>query len=352
MSISRRPFEKLIEWKGGGIDYQNLGVRHLGSLYEGLLEYDVKQAKHDLVVYKDGTLDASYAADLKQKPKPFVGKGELYLTSKGLARKGTGSYYTPDEMVQFLAKEGLDSILEARRKKFEDHTSELRETRKRDPELEDATIDDLLGIKVLDSAMGSGHFLVAAVNHITSWVIERLGEHPEAPLTRLIDSEIQTIVENLRQKGIEIDSKLLTDTIILKRLVMKRCVYGVDLNPLAVELAKLSLWLDSFTIGVPLTYLDNHVRCGDSLIGLRLDDIRRKATDETLDVWAENLSANKETLENLVSTPADLTKEEVEQSRSNYESYRKNTEPQRSILDMICAEFLDEKFSKGPSEKY
>ena len=195
--------------------------------------------------------------------------------------------------------------------------------------------------------MGSGHFLVSAVNHITSWVIERLQEHPEAPLTRIIDAEIQTILENQRKKGIEIDRKLLTDTIILKRLVMKRCVYGVDINPLAVELAKLSLWLDSFTIGVPLTYLDNHIRCGDSLIGLRLSDIRRKATDETLDVWAENLSANKETLETLVSTPADLTKEEVEQSRSNYESYRSNTDPQRSILDMICAEFLDEKFSKG-----
>jgi hypothetical protein len=74
---------ELCEWNGRGIDYQNLGVRHLGSLYEALLEYDVRQAKEDLVAYKDGTLDASYAADLKQKPQPFVDKGEIYLTSKG-----------------------------------------------------------------------------------------------------------------------------------------------------------------------------------------------------------------------------------------------------------------------------
>lgn len=339
--------KELCEWKGGGIDYQNLGVRHLGSLYEGLLEYDVKQAKSDLVVYKDRTLDASYAADLKQKPKPFVEKADLYLSSKGLARKGTGSYYTPDEIVKFLTEQGLKPILEERKKRFEEHIKELKATRKRDLELEEATIDDLLGIKVLDPAMGSGHFLVSAVNQITSWVIERLQEHHEAPLTQIIDSEIETILENQRKKGIEIDTKLLTDTIILKRLVMKRCVYGVDLNPLAVELAKLSLWLDSFTIGVPLTYLDNHIRCGDSLIGLKLKDIRQRAPDETLDSWAETLSANRDTLENLVSSPPDLTKKEVEQSRSNYESYRKNCEPQRAVLDMLSAELLDESFSKN-----
>jgi hypothetical protein len=338
--------QELTEWEGGGIDYQNLGVRHLGSLYEGLLEYDVKQAKADLVVYKDGELDASYAADLKQKPRPFVEKGDLFLASKGLARKGTGSYYTPEEIVKFLTEEGLKPILEERNKRFEEHIKQFKEARRRDPELEQATIDDLLGIKVLDPAMGSGHFLVSAVNHITSWVIERLHEHPEAPLTQIIDSEIQSILENQRKKGIEIDTKLLTDTIILKRLVMKRCVYGVDINPLAVELAKLSLWLDSFTIGVPLTYLDNHIRCGDSLIGLGFKDIQKLAPNETLDRWNESLSANRDTLENLVSSPPDLTKEEVIQSKSNYESYRKNSEPQRRVLDTLCAELLDDSFSK------
>ena len=164
---------ELSEWKGGGIDYQNLGVRHLGSLYEGLLEYDVKQAESDLVVYKDGTLDASYAADLKQKPKPFVDKGDLYLASKGLARKGTGSDYTPDEIVKFLTSEGLDPILEARREKFEIHIAQLNESKKRDHAIEEATVQDLLGIKVIDPAMGSGHFLVSAVNRITSWVIQQ-----------------------------------------------------------------------------------------------------------------------------------------------------------------------------------
>ncbi|MDG7001748.1 MAG: hypothetical protein JRN15_21850, partial [Nitrososphaerota archaeon] len=104
---------------------------------------------------------------------------------------------------------------------------------------------------VIDPAMGSGHFLVSAVDRITACVKDILHEHPEAPLARIIDEEREEILQTQKDKGIEIDSKLLTDAIILKRLVMKRCVYGVDINPLAVELAKLSLWLDSFTIGVP-----------------------------------------------------------------------------------------------------
>ncbi|MCL5068909.1 MAG: hypothetical protein M1368_11250, partial [Thaumarchaeota archaeon] len=337
---------ELCEWNGRGIDYQNLGVRQLGSLYEALLEYNVRQAKEDLVVYKDGTLDAAAFADLKQKPKPFVEKGELYLASKGVLRKGTGSYYTPDEIVKFLTVKGLEPILETRKRSFEDHVKQLKEQRKRDEQLERAVIEDLLGVKVIDPAMGSGHFLVSAVDRITSWITDRLREHPEAPLARIIDEEREEIIKTQGEKGIEIDPKLLTDAIILKRLVMKRCVYGVDINPLAVELAKLSLWLDSFTIGVPLTFLDHHIRCGDSLIGLSLKDMVERVPNETLDAWSGDVNSTAKTLSQFVSTTADLTKEQVEQSRKNYEQYRESTKVQRSILDMICAGMLDEKIAK------
>jgi hypothetical protein len=245
---------ELTEIGGKGIDYQNLGVRHLGSLYEALLEYDVRQAEEDLVVYKDGTLDAAYAADLKAKPKPFVAKGELHLSSRGLARKGTGSYYTPDELVRFLAKNGLHHVLESRRKSFEAHIAELNAKREKDSDLEKVAIDDLLGIKVVDPAMGSGHFLVAAVDHITGWIMDILKEHPEAPLARIIDEDREKVIKEQKEKGIEISTELLSDSIILKRLVTKRCVYGVDINPLAVELAKLSLWLDSFHVDEPDHY--------------------------------------------------------------------------------------------------
>lgn len=332
---------ELTEIDGKGIDYQNLGVRHLGSLYEALLEYSVRQAEDDLIVYKDGTLDATYAADLKAKPKPFVKKGELYLSSGGLARKGTGSYYTPDEIVRYLTRNGLQPILEARQRSFEIHIAELNAKRGKDPELETAVIDDLLGIKVVDPAMGSGHFLVAVVDYITSWIMDRLKEHPEAPLARMIDEDREKVINEQKEKGIEITTELLTDNVILKRLVMKRCVYGVDINPLAVELAKLSLWLDSFTIGTPLTFLDHHIRVGDSLIGLWLSNLKTKLPlEETLDTWMETAKEAGIDVSEKVSMPPDLTLEQVSESRKIYNENRRKTDPARIILDLITAQML------------
>jgi len=332
---------ELTELDGKGIDYQNLGVRHLGSLYEGLLEYDVRQAMEDMVVYHDGTLDAAYAADLKAKPKPFVSKGDIYLSSLGIARKGTGSYYTPDELVKFLARNGLQSVLESRRMSFEEHIAELSAKNGRDSDLEKTVIDDLLGIKVVDPAMGSGHFLVAVVDEITSWVMDRLKDHPEAPLARMIDEDRERVLNEQRTKGIEISTELLSDSIILKRLVMKRCVYGVDINALAVELAKLSLWLDSFTIGTPLTFLDHHIRVGDSLVGLWLKNMKSKASLEgTLDSWVEEVKEVGLDVSKRVSMPPDLTLEEVEESRKVYGENRKRTDSARLMLDLMTAQIL------------
>ena len=79
----------------------------------------------------------------------------------------------------------------------------------------------------------------------------------------------------MARQGIAIDPARLDDTALLTRLVMKRCIYGVDLNPLAVELAKLSLWLHSFTVGAPLSFLDHHLRWGNSLIGADVRTVER-----------------------------------------------------------------------------
>lgn len=343
---------ELTEINGKGIDYQNLGVRHLGSLYEALLEYSVHQAAEALVVYNDGTLDAAYAADLKAKPKPFVSKGELYLSSGGLARKGTGSYFTPDEIVKYLARTGLKPILDQRQQNFEAHLTELNAKRGRDPELEVVVVDDLLGIKVVDPAMGSGHFLVAAVDYITSWIMDRLKEHPEAPLARMIDEDREKVISEQKEKGVEITTELLTDNVILKRLVMKRCVYGVDINPLAVELAKLSLWLDSFTIGTPLTFLDHHIRCGDSLVGLWFESIKGKTFEKTLDAWTGALSSAGIDLFWKVSTAADLTIDEIDQSRRTDRDVRARTEPQRILLDLSVASALDPELGKKLVKNY
>jgi Alw26I/Eco31I/Esp3I family type II restriction m6 adenine DNA methyltransferase len=337
----------LMQTDGRGIDYQNLGVRHLGSLYEALLEYSVRQAQQSLVMYKDEILDAKFADDMKQKPLGFIKKGDLYLSAKGLARKGSGSYYTPDEIVTFLVKKGLEPHFKAREEQFKADLQLLPPVGKpRDLELEKKCTDDLLGLRVVDPAMGSGHFLVAVVNEITRWVIDLLHEYPNAPLMNEIEEFRRGIIESQRKKGIRLDEDLLTDTVILKRMVMKRCVYGVDINPLAVELAKVSLWLDSFTIGTPLTFLNHHIRPGDSLIGLWLANIAPKVFETTLEKWTGTLERAGENLVEAVVMPADLTVEEVTLSQEAYEAVRAKTKSFSIMLDMFCASIIDPELGK------
>jgi type II restriction/modification system DNA methylase subunit YeeA len=126
----------------------------------------------------------------------------------------------------------------------------------------------LFDIKVLDPAMGSGHFLVHTVDFISDNIITFLSDYPDNPVVRRIDDLRNEIVRNLADQMVRIDESKLTEVNLIKRMVMKRCIYGVDLNEMAVELAKLSLWLDSFTLGAPLSFLDHHLKCGNSLIGI------------------------------------------------------------------------------------
>ena len=146
-----------------------------------------------------------------------------------------------------------------------------------------------LGIKVCDSAMGSGHFLVNTVDHLTDGIIRRMqvyhDTHPDVPwnwnpIQRLIERVRGEIGTEMARQGITIDPARLDDTSLLTRLVMKRCIYGVDLNPLAVELAKLSLWLHTFTVGAPLSFLDHHLRWGNSVIGADVRTVERAMRGE------------------------------------------------------------------------
>ena len=133
--------------------------------------------------------------------------------------------------------------------------------------------EKLLELKVCDPAMGSGHFLVNLVDHLADRVITAMAEAEAlvddyiSPLTERIDVIRNTIMGNAEERGWAIDVEQLDDRHIVRRMILKRCVYGVDKNPMAVELAKVSLWLHTFTVGAPLSFLDHHLRCGDSLFG-------------------------------------------------------------------------------------
>ena len=231
------------------INYRDLGVQQLGSIYERLLEHDLV-LEHDTIIVR---------------PNRF-------------ARKGSGSYYTPDSLVGLIIKETIDPLVRSRMDAFEARHGELAaihlpEGRRlgRLKPLDPA--EKLLDLKVCDPAMGSGHFLVNLVDYLADRVITAMAEAEAtvdgyiSPLTERIDTIRNTIIANAEASGWTIDEDQLDDRHIVRRMVLKRCVYGVDKNPMAVELAKVALWLHTFTVGAPLSFLDHHLRCGDSLFG-------------------------------------------------------------------------------------
>lgn len=190
------------------VNYRDMGSEELGSIYEALLELvpEIDTASHPWRFRFVGDDAAS-------------GDGAV----AGNARKLTGSYYTPDSLVQELIKSALEPVVADRLKNAEDGEKTL------------------LAIKVLDPACGSGHFLLAAA---------------------------RKLAENLAKIRAVGGEPRLDDYRRALRDVVSHCIYGVDRNPLALELARTALWLESFTPDRPLGFLDHHLRCGDALIGV------------------------------------------------------------------------------------
>ena len=211
---------------GERITYRDLDVRHLGDIYEGLLEYQPKIADQDLVIVSNRGRET--VAPSKSYPNQEVAypEGEVYLLTDNDERKATGSYYTPDYIVRYIVENTLAPLCEGK------------------------SVDEILSLKILDPATGSGHFLVGVVDYLA----EELITHPDAPhITEATDED--------------------TELAYWRRRVVESCVYGVDLNPMAMELAKLSLWLHTVAKGEPLSFLDHHIRCGNSLIGARIENL-------------------------------------------------------------------------------
>ena len=236
-------FEPLPHSEVRYINYRSLSVRHLGSIYERLLEYEL--------VRED-------AGDIRVRLNVF-------------ARKGSGSYYTPDDLVRLVLAQTVEPLVEERLAAFRAKAEEQPAGRTEGL----AAVDPakaILELRVCDPAMGSGHFLVNLVDLLSDRVIAALADAEElpgyaSPLAEEIAAIRKTINDNAQAQGWHIDVAHLDDRQIVRRMVLKRCVYGVDKNPMAVELAKLSLWLHTFTVGAPLSFLDHHLRCGDSLFG-------------------------------------------------------------------------------------
>ncbi len=312
------------------IDYSAMGVRHLGDVYEGLLEYRLQQ----------------------EPDKPIL------LEGTNRERKESGSYFTPRFIVEFIVAQTVKPVLEVRLREVEMLLAEWRKAaerqrRARTPEsvraAQGVTADlgrrifgTLFGIKVLDPTMGSGHFLVHTVDYLSDQIVAFLARHPGNPVIAAIERMRKALLADLKAQRIE-DREIariagkLTEINLIKRMVMKRCVYGVDLNPMAVELAKLSLWLDSFTLGAPLSFLDHHLKCGNTLIGATVETVQRElVTDLFGSRFAGMLQATE--LMREVGELTDATVAEVEESEAKFEHAREALAPFTRLLDIWQAE--------------
>jgi hypothetical protein len=296
--------DRLLWTPGGGraerarVHYGPLDVEDLGRVYEALLELEPGIASEKMCRLRRDKLEV--VLPIAQKPAAAkdeeasgtvvewvedIRPGQFFLRV-GLGRKATGSYYTPHPFVRFLVQETL-----------------APEVAHRCP-TEDPQPAEILKLNVLDPAMGSGHFLVEACRFLADRLYEACRLCDDLASAALEQAERTTVEaerSRLQQRAAELWARVealpdpndelmaylpsrATESIesglsqsralaLCRRLVAVNCLYGVDKNQLAVELAKLSLWLESYSEGLPLTFLDHRLICGDSMTGPRFKDL-------------------------------------------------------------------------------
>ncbi len=344
-------------------------VRHLGSIYEGLLEFKLKVAKEDLTTEADKKTE-KYIPLSQAKVKRgkqvevVVQKKDVYLSNDKADRKASGSYYTPDPIVEYIVANTVGPVLEEKLEALRSDFRKVRNTFKVEQQKSEAypstevrigkmdhrqwaaaktyashkdLVEQVFDLKVLDPAMGSGHFLVEAVDFITDKLLKFLNQFPINPVNFALEQTRSNIRASLEEQGVTVNPDKLTDINLLKRHVLKRCIYGVDLNPMAVELAKVSLWLDAFTLGAPLNFLDHHLRCGNSLIGATFKKLGEVTASTLFAINYEPLlRAIKHVL--FVSKMADATAAEVATSVSHYDEARQSLAGYQIIMDLLVAE--------------
>lgn len=308
-----------------GVDYSGLEIGHLGHIYEGLLSLRLSIA--DRRLRYDERADRYLAAEDEGGNGDVIEPGELlWLTNEG-GRKGGGVYYTRSELVRHLVRNSV-------RPAFAAHLAKVRELAGDDP---GAAAKLLFDFYVLDPACGSAHFLVEVVEELADQIAELLGE-VALPAVRDVLGELRATAGRTFSAEVE-------DAALLKRLALKRCVYGVDLSPMGAEIAKVSLWLATFVPGLSLAYLDHNVQVGNSLIGVARPDALEPDEEERGtgrmfgDPVTEAISDAAIEAARLREI-ADRTPDEVEASIEAAAALAKRVEGAKRVFDLWTAEPL------------
>ena len=307
------------------VNYREMSVQQLGSIYERLLEREPVRG----------------------------GDGKIVVRLNPYARKDSGSFFTPQELVDLIVDRTLKPLAEERLKAFEDKAAELKSDRRSRAQrkadlLKLDPAEAVLKLKVLDPAMGSGHFLVTAVDFLSDYIAELIeyvstvpawldGDYV-SPLVKRVATIRREILQRAKDSDWVLDEAQLTDQAIIRRMVLKRCIYGVDKNALTVELAKVSLWLHSFTVGAPLSFLDHHLRCGDSLVGLRVSQAVQDLVQLGGLFTGSAIAAAEAATEGmqLIEEMSDADVVEVHESAQLFHGVEETTADLRGLLDFLC----------------
>lgn len=235
----------------GPVDFRSLSVSEFGSIYEGLLESELSVAEVDLTVDRKGVY-----LPAKKGDKIEAASGEVYFHNRSGARKSSGSYFTKPFAVVHLLDHALEPAVT-------DHFERVLADIQRGDDA--AATKRFFDFRCVDISMGSGHFLVAAVDRLEARFSEFLDSHPIPGVTRELELLREAALNELNYCA---DDALIEDSSLLRRQIARRCIYGVDLNPVSVELARLAIWIHTFVPGLPLSFLDHNLVTGNSLTGI------------------------------------------------------------------------------------
>ncbi|MFB6213268.1 MAG: Eco57I restriction-modification methylase domain-containing protein [Candidatus Nanohaloarchaea archaeon] len=317
--------DKTSEGYQGPVDFRNIGVRDFGTIYQGLLESELSVADQHLGIQEsDG--EEQYVP-VEDEENAEIKKGEIYLHGTSGERKATGTYYTKSIFVEHLLDHSLDPAIEQ-------HLDEL-------DEMSDAeAAENFFDFRVADIAMGSGHFLVGAVDRIESKFSAYLAERPLPEVEEELDNLQQAAKEPFENEESIPD---IERSQLLRRQIARRCVYGVDLNPLSTELARLSMWIHTFVPGLPLTFLNHNLVTGDSLSGIgTMEEAQEilKIKDDTLAAYygqeKDHIKDAKEKVEQLGSI-TEAHAEEVVEARETQAEIEKQLDDFKALLDILAA---------------
>lgn len=317
----------------GPVDFRSLSVREFGTIYEGLLSSSLSVADVDLAVNKDQEW-----VEAKLTDKVLAKVGEPYLHNTSGARKSSGSYFTPAFIVDHIIEKSIGPAIEA-------HFTNIKQYLESGEEVKAG--EEFFDFRVGDLAMGSGHFLISSIDFIETKMTTFLRENPITGVNQELLNLAKSAATALGDLAEEENMSSL-----LRRQIARRCIYGIDINNIAVELAKVAIWIHTFVPGLPMSTLDHSLVCGNSLTGLAsMEEFQRfidpskspgkqKSEGQEVGLYSEEFSAHLDKAKQLLieaSYSQEATIQDVKDYKTKLKEFDEATKDLTKRFNAIMA---------------